>query len=107
MRLLGGVYYGWVMLLALCLHAGDVVGHPLLRLLGLPQADRRRSRLVARGDDGGILARARSCSGVAGLFVGRWLDRHGPRLLMTAGSCAAALLLLALGGGAQSRRSST
>jgi len=39
---------------------------------------------------------ALACSGVAGLFVGHWVDRHGPRLLMTAGSCAAALLLLAL-----------
>jgi len=34
-------------------------------------------------------------SGVVGLGVGRWLDRHGARALMTAGSVAAALLLLA------------
>ena len=44
----------------------------------------------------GAFSLALGCSGVAGLFVGRWVDRHGPRLLMTAGSGAAALLLLAL-----------
>jgi len=35
------------------------------------------------------------CSAVAALPVGRWIDRHGTRWLMTFGSCAATLLLLA------------
>jgi MFS family permease len=34
-------------------------------------------------------------SGVAAIPVGRWLDRHGPRLLMTVGSIAATFLVLA------------
>ena len=34
-------------------------------------------------------------SGVAGIAVGRYLDRHGPRGLMTAGSVAGAALVLA------------
>ena len=34
-------------------------------------------------------------SAVAGIAVGRWLDRRGPRMLMTAGSVAATLLVLA------------
>lgn len=34
-------------------------------------------------------------SGLAGVAVGRWLDEHGPRLLMTAGSVAAVLLTVA------------
>ena len=34
-------------------------------------------------------------SGLAALPVGRWVDRHGPRLLMTVGSVAGALLLVA------------
>lgn len=34
-------------------------------------------------------------SGVAGLLVGHWLDRHGPHALMTVGSCCAAALTLA------------
>ena len=34
-------------------------------------------------------------SGIAGLGVGRWLDEHGPRLLMTAGSIVAVPLVIA------------
>ena len=34
-------------------------------------------------------------SGLAAPLVGRWLDRHGPRLLMTVGSILGALLVLA------------
>jgi sugar phosphate permease len=34
-------------------------------------------------------------SGLAAPFVGRWLDRHGPRALMTAGSILGALLVVA------------
>jgi MFS family permease len=34
-------------------------------------------------------------SGAAAIPVGRWLDRHGPRALMTAGSLAATLLVVA------------
>jgi len=33
--------------------------------------------------------------GLASVPVGHWLDEHGPRLLMTAGSCAAVALVLA------------
>jgi MFS family permease len=43
----------------------------------------------------GAFSLALLLSGLAGLPVGRWLDRHGPRALMTAGSVAAALLVLA------------
>ena len=32
---------------------------------------------------------------MAGIGVGRYLDRHGPRALMTAGSVAGALLVVA------------
>jgi MFS family permease len=34
-------------------------------------------------------------SGLAAMPVGRWIDRHGPRLLMTLGSIGGTLLLLA------------
>ena len=37
-------------------------------------------------------------SGLAGIPIGHWLDRHGPRLLMTVSSCAASLLVLAWAG---------
>lgn len=36
-----------------------------------------------------------AASALAALPVGRWIDRHGARALMTAGSCAATLLVLA------------
>lgn len=34
-------------------------------------------------------------SALAAVPVGRWLDRHGPRALMTAGSCLATVLMIA------------
>src|SRR5690606_28019724 len=34
-------------------------------------------------------------TGVAGVWVGRWLDAHGPRGLMTAGAIVSALLVAA------------
>ena len=34
-------------------------------------------------------------AGLAAVPVGRWLDRHGPRLLMTVGSCIGSLLVVA------------
>jgi MFS family permease len=43
----------------------------------------------------GAFSLALLCSAGAALPVGRWLDRHGARLLMTVGSCIAPLLLLA------------
>ena len=43
----------------------------------------------------GAFSLALLVSGVAGIPVGRYLDRHGPRALMTAASAAGALLVLA------------
>jgi MFS family permease len=43
----------------------------------------------------GAFSAALLASGVAAPLVGRWLDHRGPRLLMAAGSCAAAGLVLA------------
>ncbi|HEX8728388.1 MAG TPA: MFS transporter [Ktedonobacterales bacterium] len=43
----------------------------------------------------GAFSLALLLSGVAGLLVGRWLDRHGPHALMTIGSCVAVALVLA------------
>lgn len=43
----------------------------------------------------GAYSLALLCSGLAAVPVGRWLDRHGPRALMTAGSVAGSLLLIA------------
>ena len=43
----------------------------------------------------GAFSLALLVAGVAGIGVGRYLDRHSPRVLMTAGSVAGALLVLA------------
>lgn len=43
----------------------------------------------------GAFSLALLVSGLAAIPAGRWVDRYGPRGLMAAGSCAAALLLVA------------
>lgn len=49
----------------------------------------------SRADASGAFSLALLLSGIAAVPAGRWLDRRGPRLLMTAGSVAATLLVLA------------
>src|SRR5258708_14853312 len=48
-----------------------------------------------RAEISGALSVMLVVSGLAGLIVGRWLDEHGPRLLMTAGSIVAVPLVVA------------
>src|SRR6195256_1168213 len=49
----------------------------------------------SRGDMTGAFSLALLLAGLAAIPVGRWLDRHGPRLLMTLGSIAGSILVLA------------
>src|SRR5438270_4392935 len=49
----------------------------------------------SRGDMTGAFSVALLLAGLAAIPVGRWLDRHGPRLLMTLGSIAGSGLVLA------------
>jgi MFS family permease len=49
----------------------------------------------SRAQVSGAFSLALLVGGMAALPVGHWLDAHGPRALMTAGSVAAALLLVA------------
>src|SRR6202158_3310132 len=49
----------------------------------------------SRGEMTGAFSVALLVAGLAAMPVGRWLDRHGPRLLMTLGSIAATGLVLA------------
>jgi MFS family permease len=95
MKLPRGIYYGWVMLLALAftqVTSWGILYYGFSVFLKPMGGDLHWSRATMTG----AFSLALATSGVAGVFVGRWLDRHGPRLLMTVGSCAAALLLLAL-----------
>lgn len=93
-RLTGGLYYGWVLVLTLGVtetvsygvlsYAFTVFVLPMQAELGWPRAT-----------ISGALSLAFLVSAVAGLPVGRWLDLHGPRWLMTIGSIAATGLVLA------------
>ncbi len=88
------LYYGWVMLLALgwtqitswgiLYYAFSVFVTPMADDLGW-----------SRAAITGAFSVALLCSGLTALLVGRWVDQHGPRLVMSAGSCLAALLLMA------------
>lgn len=89
-----GVYYGWPMLITVSLtemvswgvlyYAFTVFLKPMHASLGWSTAQLT-----------GAFSLALLCSAVAALPVGRWLDHHGTRWLMTGGSCAASLLVLA------------
>jgi MFS family permease len=48
----------------------------------------------SRGDISGAFSVGLLLAGLAAIPAGRWLDRHGPRLLMTLGSILATLLVL-------------
>jgi MFS family permease len=94
MRLPGGLYYGWVMLVALAftqITSWGILYYGFSVFLKPTQRETHWTTAAMTG----AFSLALLISGIAGPFVGRWLDRHGPRLLMTLGSCAAALLILA------------
>jgi MFS family permease len=88
------LYYGWVIVGALALtetvswgiiyYAFSVFLVPMTRELGWSSATLT-----------GAYSLALLVSGLAAPFVGRWLDRRGPRALMTAGSILGVLLILA------------
>lgn len=90
-------YYGWTVVATLALtetvswgilfYAFSVFLTPMREDLGWSAATLTGAYSVA------LLV-----SGLAAPFVGRWLDRHGPRALMTAGSILGSLLVLAWAG---------
>ncbi|MFO7170043.1 MAG: MFS transporter [Chloroflexota bacterium] len=87
-------YYGWVVLGAVSVT--EVVSWGILYyafsvFVAPMQAELGWSQPAITG----AFSLALLCSGVAAVPVGRWLDRHGPRALMTAGAIAGALLLVA------------
>ncbi|HEX2190593.1 MAG TPA: MFS transporter [Longimicrobiaceae bacterium] len=90
----GRLYYGWVLVGALALtetvsygvltYAFPVVLTPMQAELGWPQATLT-----------GAFSLAALAAGVCAVPVGRWVDRYGPRAVMTLGSAGAALLVAA------------
>ena len=89
-----GLYYGWIMLFTVSfteLASWGVLYYAFTVFLKPMQASLGWSTAQLTG----AFSLALLCSAVAALPIGRWIDRHGTRWLMTMGSCAAALLVLA------------
>jgi MFS family permease len=88
------IYYGWYVVAALCVTEtvtwGIIYyGYPVF--LRSMETDLGASRVAVTA----AFSLGLAVSALAALPVGRWLDRHGPRGLMTLGSCLATLLCLA------------
>ncbi len=93
----GGLYYGWMLVVTLAITettSWGVLYYSFTVFIDPMHASFGWSRSAMTG----AFALALLVSAAVGIPAGRWLDRHGPRLLMTAGSCLAALLVLAWAG---------
>src|SRR5438270_13257790 len=87
------LYYGWILVVTLGVTetlSWGVLYYAFTVYLAPMQAELGWSR----GDMTGAFSLAVLLAGLAAIPVGRWLDHHGPRLLMTLGSIAASLLVL-------------
>lgn len=87
-------YYGWTIVGTLAVTetvSWGIVYYAFAVFLVPMEAELGWSRATLTG----AYSLALLIAGLAAIPVGRWLDRHGPRALMTAGSVAAVLLLLA------------
>jgi MFS family permease len=88
------VYYGWVLVVTLGVTetiSWGILYYAFAVYLAPMQAELGWSR----GDLTGAFSLALLLAGLTAIPVGRWLDRHGPRVLMTVGSIAGTLLVLA------------
>lgn len=88
------IYYGWPMLLGMSaaqVTSWGIVYYTFAVFLAPVNADLGWSIAQMTG----AFSLALLASGLAAIPVGRWIDRHGPRAIMTAGSIAATLLILA------------
>ncbi len=89
-----GIYYGWVQVLTLSVTetiSWGILYYAFAVFVTPMEAEFGWSRTQTTG----AFSLALLVSGIAAVPAGRWLDRHGARLLMTAGSCAATALVLA------------
>ena len=90
----GRLFHGWVQVIALSwteliswgivYYAFSVMIVPMSRDLGWSRVE------ITGAFSAGLLV-----SGVAGIPIGQWMDRHGARAVMTCGSIAASLLIVA------------
>jgi MFS family permease len=87
-------YYGWVMVSALAI-SEPVSWGILFYGFGAMFTPTRSEMGWSSAQMTGAFSLAMLISGLVGVPVGRWLDRHGARGLMTLGSCLATLLVIA------------
>ncbi len=89
-----GLYYGWYIVAALA--ATETISWGILYYgFAVFLTPMERELGWSRPSVTGAFSLALLLSGLAAPLVGRWLDRNGPRLLMTTGSIAATVLVLA------------
>jgi len=91
-----GIYYGWVLVGSLALAEMTAWG-VLYYSFSVFLVPMQQELGWSRASMAGAFSLALLLSGIAGVPIGRWVDRHGPRLLMTLGATVAALLVFAWG----------
>ena len=87
------LHYGWLIVATLCVTetiTWGIVFYGFPVFLSSMERDLGASRVAVTG----AFSVGLGIAGLAGVPVGRWLDRHGARMLMTLGSCLATLLVL-------------
>src|SRR5919204_1038183 len=87
------IYYGWVMLGAVSVTevvSWGILYYAFTVFVAPMQTELGWSQVAITG----AYSLALLCAGLAAVPVGRWLDRHRPRALMTAGSVLWALMPL-------------
>ncbi|HSF06499.1 MAG TPA: MFS transporter [Methylomirabilota bacterium] len=92
--LVGSVYYGWIVVAALCVTetvTWGIIYYGFPVMLRPMEAELGFSRVGITG----AFSVGMGLAAGAGLPIGRWIDRHGARGLMTLGSCLGTLLVLA------------
>ena len=88
------IYYGWVIVAALSVTetvTWGIVYYGFPVFLRPMEAELGASRVAVTA----AFSIGLGVSALAGIPVGRWIDAHGPRAIMTAGSCLAAVLTFA------------
>ena len=88
---LARVYYGWVIVAALSVTetvTWGIIYYGFPVFLGSMEQDLGASRVAVTG----AFSVGMGAAALLAIPVGRWLDRHGPRGVMTAGSCLAVVL---------------
>ena len=88
------LYYGWIIAWALAI-SQPVSWGILFYGFGVMVTPTQAEMGWSRAELTGAFSLAMLISGLAAVPVGRWLDRHGARGLMTVGSIAATLLVIA------------